>query len=972
MANVELKKVKKVYDKDVLAIKGADVSIKDKEFVVLVGPSGCGKSTLLRMIAGLEEISEGDLYIDEKRVNDLSPKDRDIAMVFQNYALYPHMTVFDNMAFGLKLRKYPKAEIKQRVEHAASILGLTDYLKRRPKEMSGGQRQRVAIGRALVRQPKVFLFDEPLSNLDAKLRVQMRIEIKRLHQQLQATMIYVTHDQIEAMTMGDKIVVLKDGIVQQVDSPMNLFNDPANKFVAGFIGSPSMNFLEGKIEKGAELEFASGKVRFGIPDELQLHDKLNPYIGKNIIFGFRPEYMYDKNHEKHKQLSVDLSLIIDVVEPVGSEAYNYFHFEGQEDKTFCFRSDSALQYQSNQQITVGMDDAYPMFVKEVILNGVFDRYKRGRVSNILQGFNPFDIEIAVDQQTLNLENCTHYTQCLDMQQATFASSFETEKVRVKHDLCALRNLPFSALVTVELEAKADVEMTFFNHIKAPSHLSDVQNFYSEIDRPHVKIPLLTSVAQSPSGALTLAVANSYLFEEPHGEEPQLIHEDWDFNRHLVKFYKKLEKGQTYRISLVSSMGSTVHFSDPQNEVERLSIFAKLEGWERLMERHSAAWEELWKSDIKIEGDPQTQREVRLMLYYLYASARAGSALSLSPCGLSGLGYNGHVFWDTELWMFPPLLLLQPDIARSLLDYRFDRLEAARQNAFTHGYKGAMFPWESADDGSEQTPVWALTGPFQQHITACVGWAFWKYYQATQDRTWLHERGYPVLKEVAAFWCSRVERKGPGRYEINNVIGANEFEENIDNNAFTNGIVKTVLRNAAQAATLLKETPDPDWLHVADNIPILQFEDGTTRENRTYEGAIIKQADVNLLAHPLEVISDEEQIRKDLDFYEPRMSPDGPAMGFATLATLRAQLGEVEQAYAIFIRSYRSNGVPPFGVLAECADGRGVSPYFTTGAGGALQAVLFGFGGYRFTDEGVKKGEGRLPKAWRKLTISRSW
>ena len=357
MANVELKGLKKIYGKDVVAIKSADVSIRDKEFVVLVGPSGCGKSTLLRMIAGLEEISGGDLFIDETRVNDLSPKDRDIAMVFQNYALYPHMTVFDNMAFGLKLRKYSKTEIKKRVEEAAEVLGLTEYLNRRPKEMSGGQRQRVAIGRALVRQPKVFLFDEPLSNLDAKLRVQMRIEIKRLHKQLKATMVYVTHDQIEAMTMGDKIVVLKDGIVQQVDTPMNLFNNPANKFVAGFIGSPAMNFLEGKIERGEELQFVSGSVKFSIPNELNLYEKLSPYIGKNIIFGFRPEYLYDKAKEKSKHLSVDMKIVIDVTEPVGSEAYNYFHFKGQEDKTFCFRSDSAHHYRSGETPTVGIDVA---------------------------------------------------------------------------------------------------------------------------------------------------------------------------------------------------------------------------------------------------------------------------------------------------------------------------------------------------------------------------------------------------------------------------------------------------------------------------------------------------------------------------------------------------------------------------------------------------------------------------------------
>lgn len=355
MATVQLNQLKKVYDKDVVAIKGADVTINDKEFVVLVGPSGCGKSTLLRMIAGLEEISGGDLMIDGDRVNELSPKDRDIAMVFQNYALYPHMTVFENMAFGLKLRKYPKAEIKARVEEAAGFLGLTEYLNRRPKEMSGGQRQRVAIGRALVRQPKVFLFDEPLSNLDAKLRVQMRIEIKRLHQQLQATMIYVTHDQIEAMTMGDKIVVLKDGVVQQVDSPMNLFNNPSNKFVAGFIGSPSMNFLNGTIEQGEELKFVAGSVSFGIPNELELREKLSPFVGKSVTFGFRPEYLYDKSTERQVQLSVDMNITIDVTEPIGSEAYNYFHFAGMEGQTFCFRSNSANRYQAGQKVEVGID-----------------------------------------------------------------------------------------------------------------------------------------------------------------------------------------------------------------------------------------------------------------------------------------------------------------------------------------------------------------------------------------------------------------------------------------------------------------------------------------------------------------------------------------------------------------------------------------------------------------------------------------
>lgn len=614
--------------------------------------------------------------------------------------------------------------------------------------------------------------------------------------------------------------------------------------------------------------------------------------------------------------------------------------------------------------------AKPMHLKEVVLNGVYDRYQRGKVSNILKGFNPLNIDIAINDRMITLEQMTNYKQTLDLKRASLSTTFRAmDSIAIKHEVLALRSLPYTALINIELTAEENLEFTLFNNIIAPDHLREVQNFYSEIDRPHVKIPLHSSVAKSPSGKITLAASNSFLFEEPKGQEPLLIHEDWDFNRHLVKYSKQLKKGQTYRFSIVSSMCTSVHFTDPQNEAERLSIFAKLEGRERLLSRHHAAWNQLWERDIQIEGDPEVQREVRLMLYYLYASVRAGTSLSLSPVGLSGLGYNGHIFWDTELWMYPPLLIMQPEIAKSLLDYRFERLDAAKQNAFAHGYEGAMFPWESADDGSEQTPVWALTGPFQQHITACIGWAFWKYYQVTQDKNWLREKGFVVLKEVAAFWCSRVERNGVGQYDIKNVIGANEFEENIDNNAFTNGIVKIVLQNTHQAAKVLGIPPDFDWLHVAENIPILQFPDGTTRENATYEGAVIKQADVNLLAHPLGFITDSEQICKDLDYYEPRMSPDGPAMGFATLATLRAQLGELEKAYNIFIHSYRSNGLPPFGVLAECAGGKGISPYFTTGAGGALQTVLFGFGGLRIKDEGIEEGEIKLPKQWDSLKIT---
>jgi multiple sugar transport system ATP-binding protein len=323
MARVELREVTKVYEKDVVAVNRASIHVKDKEFVVLVGPSGCGKSTTLRMVAGLEEASSGEIYIGDRLVNDVPPKDRDIAMVFQNYALYPHMTVYENMAFGLKLRKYPKAEIESRVNEAAKILGIEDFLNRKPKALSGGQRQRVAVGRAIVRKPQVFLFDEPLSNLDAKLRVQMRTEISKLRNRLETTMIYVTHDQVEAMTMGDRIVVMKDGYVQQIDTPLNLYNYPKNKFVAGFIGSPAMNFVTGKIGQDNSLFFDEGAFRFTVPPRFQ--PALAKFKDRDIIFGIRPEDFYLIEGASAMPEPVELAAAVEVVEPMGNEMYLYLN-----------------------------------------------------------------------------------------------------------------------------------------------------------------------------------------------------------------------------------------------------------------------------------------------------------------------------------------------------------------------------------------------------------------------------------------------------------------------------------------------------------------------------------------------------------------------------------------------------------------------------------------------------------------------
>jgi multiple sugar transport system ATP-binding protein len=329
MAQVALRKVVKMFDKTP-AVQGIDLDIADREFVVLVGPSGCGKTTTLRMVAGLEEASAGEIFIGDQLVNDVPPKDRDIAMVFQNYALYPHMTVFENMSFGLRLRKFPKAEIKERVENAARILDITPLLERQPKQLSGGQRQRVAMGRAIVRNPKVFLFDEPLSNLDAKLRVQMRTEIKKVHQKVTTTTMYVTHDQVEAMTLADRVVVMNGGRIEQIGTPYDVYHKPATRFVAGFIGSPAMNFLPCQlVQNGSGLTVrVSDKLAFPVPESRTA--RYRQHVGRELVFGIRPEDIVETRSGEREPGRVPFEVLLDVVEPMGMETMVYFIVDGVE------------------------------------------------------------------------------------------------------------------------------------------------------------------------------------------------------------------------------------------------------------------------------------------------------------------------------------------------------------------------------------------------------------------------------------------------------------------------------------------------------------------------------------------------------------------------------------------------------------------------------------------------------------------
>ncbi|MBS7563006.1 glycoside hydrolase family 65 protein [Mucilaginibacter sp. Bleaf8] len=611
----------------------------------------------------------------------------------------------------------------------------------------------------------------------------------------------------------------------------------------------------------------------------------------------------------------------------------------------------------------------PFKLKSVVLAGTYDQYGRGRVSNFLNSFNLLNMNLDINGRRVSAAGASNFRQQLDMQHAAFTTSFDygTEAV-VKYTYYSLRHLPFTVLMDVTITAKKDINLSASSVMEAPDALREVQNYYNEIDRPHTTISLLTSTGKSPTGKLQLCSSNTFLFNEKHGQEPRIIHEIWDSNMHMMRFGKALKSGETYTFSIAGTSISSAHHDDPLNEAERLTIYAKLEGHDRLLKFHNQAWDELWKSDVQIDGDDQAQQDIHSMMYHLYSFSRAGTSFSPSPMGLSGLGYNGHVFWDTEVWMYPALLVLHPEIARSVLEYRFERLEAAKRNAFANGFKGAMYPWESADKGVEETPVWALSGPFEHHITADVAIAFWNYYCITQDKTWLKERGWPVLSATADFWVSRVERNGKGHYDIKNVVAADEWAENVDNNAYTNAAAKVNLECAIKAAQLLGTNQNPEWATVAQNIPLLTLPNGVTKEHESYKGEGIKQADVNLLAYPLKVITNKEQVKKDLEYYETRIPNEGtPAMTQAIFSLLYSRLGNGEKAYHFFKDAYEPNLNQPFRVIAETKGG--TNPYFATGAGGIMQSILMGFGGLDITAAGITQIKTTLPPKWRSLKLT---
>jgi trehalose/maltose hydrolase-like predicted phosphorylase len=613
---------------------------------------------------------------------------------------------------------------------------------------------------------------------------------------------------------------------------------------------------------------------------------------------------------------------------------------------------------ANGQIGIVTDDT-PLKTKEIILNGVYEASPENGISRIVRGIEFLNLHLSVNNQQIESDNIDNWNQVISMKEGTSTTSFTfKDLVAVDYTILANRAIPYSAMAIVEITPKKDIEIIANNYMVVPDELKDVKSQFRVLKDNQYLMPVFGTTAKTLFGKHTVAASTTFLFD---GESETLKQ-----TGNEVGFSKKLLKGKKYRFAIAGGICTSKDFTDPLNESERQPIYALQEGIDKLLSRHKQAWAELWKTgDIQIEGDLDAQQRVRFALYNLYSFIRPETRQSIAPMGLSSQGYNGHIFWDSELWMYPTLLALQPDMAKSCLDYRSDRLQKAKQKATVYGYKGAMFPWESDDTGEEATPTWALTGIFEQHITADVSIAFWNYYAYTQDKNWLRKE-WNVLKETADFWVSRVVKNKDNSYSILNVVGADEYAQHVDDNAFTNASAIESLKNTIKAAVILGEPVDPKWLDISNNL-VIHVKNGITQNYKGYDGQIIKQADVNLLAYPLNVITDKKQIEKDLEYYAAKIDPkDGPAMASGVLSVLYARLGDREKAYSYFVKSYMPNSRPPFGVFSESANSN--NPYFATGAGAMLQAVIYGFGGVEQTDMGLKYNKGVLPKEWKSLKI----
>lgn len=600
----------------------------------------------------------------------------------------------------------------------------------------------------------------------------------------------------------------------------------------------------------------------------------------------------------------------------------------------------------------------PFSIQHVILNHVFDATD---VSTVLQGINPFNMRMLLNGLSVNSNTVSDWEQVLNMKNAFHRTHFKSgSDAEITYTVYALRNMPYTGLVCVEVKALKNLNMTVENEIRVPDlYKKDVQINCMNMTTEGKPLQIVRKAALSANRGVKVSASSTFLFDVPDG-----VNQYFDGDN---SFSVSIAEGATFHFTLIGSVCTDKQFIDPCSESDREVIYVANRGLDRTLALHDKLWNEMWEGDIQIEGDDEAQRVVRLALYDLYSSARANSRLSIPPFGLSSQGYNGHIFWDTELWMYPPMLFLNKGIAESMMDYRIDRLEPARQKAYSYGFDGAMYPWESDAEGEEACPTWAMTGAFEHHITPDIAIALWNYYRMYKDKQWLQEEAYPVLKAIAEFCVTRADKNEDGSYSIRNVVCPDEYAINVDDNAFTNGSAIIALRNAMKAAAICGEKVPAEWKKVADGLRIPRSEDGVTLEYEGYDGRVIKQADVNLLSFPLNFITDIETIKKDLAYYEDKIDKGGPTMSFSALAAQHARLGDADKAYELFLQAFRPNQLPPFGVLAEGAGGS--NPDFMTGAGGLLQTVINGFCGLEITDQGIKQIPSVLPKHWKKLTIT---
>lgn len=617
----------------------------------------------------------------------------------------------------------------------------------------------------------------------------------------------------------------------------------------------------------------------------------------------------------------------------------------------------------------------PLKLERMVLGGLYDINGTGRVANFMHGIKSLDVELSADGSRMGSRDVKSHVQTLDMRRAWIGGTFDYgDYATVTYRYRALRNLPFCSMLEVEVLPKKNFRLGIENLLEVHESFNDPREYFVTVQSGNDTYYIASSTALTPKAGIETGGAAVIL---PDRKYPIPVTEHLSNRRtgvHSQRIAVDLKKGKPYRFYIVGSLLSEVTHTDVRNELERLSLYCAVEGPERLIRKHTDQWARLWESDIEIEGDPQAQQDVHNMLFNLYGFVREGSGLSVSPMGLSGFGYNGHVFWDCETWVYPALLLLHPELAKTWIDYRYKNLDAARMNAYMYGCRGAKYPWQSGGDGREHTPSHNLYGPMEKHVTADVALAAWQYYQVTHDLEWLRNEGFPIIKACADFFADCVDIEPDGSVNLINVIGADEWNvnpnkgKNVNNNAYTTGAVVSNMRAAQKAAKVLGLNPNPQWDIVACGLKLKKMPGGVIREHDTYvDKTPTKQADVALLAYPLEMLTDTADIRLNLEYYlntVPRKRT--PAMSKSVYSILYSRLGDAQKAKYYFDDSYVPNLQMPFRVIAEF-DG-GTNPYFITGAGGSLQSVLNGFGGLRITDDGIVQTPACLPDGWKKLVM----